>query len=171
MPVTLLPWFLFTGGVFALLLLDLLVIQKKWPNASARQTLVATLNWVALSAAFGLWITVQSGAAKGLEFFTGYVIEYSLSMDNIFVFVLIFSSFQVPPHRQHRPLFWGVLGAMAMRGIMVALGTALLARFGWITYVFGAYILFAGITMLLPRKETPVENKRIVRWTRRVLLP
>ena len=169
MSVSLWPWIIFSGGVVALLLLDLLLLRRQRLAVTTREALLSTLVWVGLSAGFGLWVTCHSGGAKGLEFFTGYVIEYTLSMDNIFVFVLIFASFQVDAAQQRRLLFWGVLGAMIMRGVMVGAGTALLARFVWITYVFGAYILYAGVAMLLPRKEKPLEEKFTVRAVRRFL--
>jgi tellurite resistance protein TerC len=169
MYITPLHWIAFTGGVIVLLLLDLLVLRRKGGPVSLREALVATLAWIALSAAFGGWIVWRGGPAHGLEFFTGYVIEYALSIDNIFVFVLVFASFQIAPEQQRKLLFWGVLGAMIMRGAMVAAGTALLSHFAWVIYLFGAYILYAGVMMLVPRPETPVEEKLIVRLGRRFL--
>jgi tellurite resistance protein TerC len=151
MPITPLHWFVFTAGVVVLLLVDLLVLR------------------IALSAAFGCWITHRGGPARGLEFFTGYLIEYALSIDNIFIFVLVFASFQIAPDRQRKLLFWGVLGAMVMRGAMVAAGTTLLKNFAWVIYLFGAYILYAGLVMLFPRRETRIEDKAVVRMARRFL--
>ncbi len=169
MPVTPLFWILFTAGVVALLLFDLLVLRKNRPEFTLRQALGATLFWILLSAGFGLWVWQRGGPARGLEFFTGYLIEYALSMDNIFIFVLVFASFQVGPREQHRLLFWGVLGAMIMRGLMVGAGTALLDRFAWVTYLFGAYIFYAGVAMLFPKKEKSLEENGIVRLARRFL--
>ena len=164
-----LPWILFNAGVLVLLALDQLARFWRKREASLAESVVTTLLWIGLSVAFGGWIAQSRGPDRGVEFFTGYLIEYALSMDNVFLFVLIFASFQVPPAQHQRLLFWGVLGAMIMRGLMVGVGTTLLSRFAWVAYVFGLYIIYAGVTMLLPQKEIPVEERRIVRWTRRVL--
>jgi tellurite resistance protein TerC len=113
----------------------------------------------------------EEGRTKGLEFFTGYLIEYALSLDNIFVFVLVFTSFQIAPESQHRLLFWGVLGALLMRGLMIGAGVTLLAAFFWIIYVFGAYLLYAGFQMLFRDSKTQVdvEEQFVVRVARRFL--
>jgi tellurite resistance protein TerC len=169
MPTTFSSWFFFTGGVLALLLLDLLVLRRLRPNMGLAESLATTAGWILLSAAFGLWILHRGGPARGLEFFTGYLIEYALSMDNIFIFVLIFASFRIPAEQQHRLLFWGVIGALIMRGILIGVGTALLRAFAWVTYIFGGYILYAGISMLRKKEETAVEDQGLVRWARRHL--
>ena len=164
-----LPWIVFNGGVLVLLLADQLIRRWRGREASFLESGLATLVWIGLSLGYGLWIVQSGGAAKGLEFYTGYLIEYALSMDNVFLFLLIFAAFQVAPHQQQRLLFWGVLGAMIMRGFMVVVGSTLLSLFEWVTYLFGAYIVYAGVSMLLPRTKIPVEERRIVRWTRRML--
>jgi tellurite resistance protein TerC len=169
MPTPISYWILFTGGVLVLLLLDLLVLRRLRPHMGLLESLATTAGWILLSAAFGLWILHRGGPARGLEFFTGYLIEYALSMDNIFIFVLIFTSFHVPATQQHRLLFWGVIGALIMRGILVGVGTALLHTFAWITYVFGAYILYAGASMLRKKEETAGGDKFLVRLVRRHL--
>ena len=169
MPTPLSYWLAFTGGIIALLVFDLLVLARMPTRGSLRESIITTFVWIALAAAFGLWIFHRGGPAKGLEFFTGYLIEYALSLDNIFIFVLIFASYPLPPTQQRRLLFWGVLGAMLMRGLMIAAGTALLRHLAWIIYLFGAYILYAGCAMLWPKKETPLEDKTIVRFVRRCL--
>ena len=112
-------WIGFNAVVLALLALDLTVIHRQQHAISIRESLATALGWITLAVGFGLWIMHQGGKAKGLEFFTGYLIEYALSMDNIFLFVLIFTSFKIAGERQHRLLFWGVLGAMIMRGAMI----------------------------------------------------
>jgi tellurite resistance protein TerC len=162
-------WLAFTAGVVALLLFDLLVLRRHERPASLLASLGVTLVWIALAVLFGLWIAHRGGPARGLEFFTGYLIEYSLSLDNIFIFVLIFASFQITAAQQHRLLFWGVLGAILMRGLMIAAGTELLARFDWIIYLFGAYLLYAGGAMLFHRETEAIEGKWIVRVARRLL--
>ena len=106
---------------------------------------------------------------KRIEFFTGYVIEYSLSMDNLFLFVLIFASFRIVPEQQRRLLFWGVIGALIMRGVMIGAGVALLQNFDWIIYLFGAYILYAGFNMMFHKADVEVEKMRVVKLARRYL--
>jgi tellurite resistance protein TerC len=162
-------WIAFTAGVVALLLFDLLVLRRDRRPASLPGLLATTFIWIALAAAFGLWIVHRGGPARGLEFFTGYLIEYALSLDNIFIFVLIFASFHITPSQQHRLLFWGVLGAILMRGLMILAGTALLARFEWVIYLFGAYLLYAGVSMLFQTQNEEIEEKWIVRAARRIL--
>jgi len=157
--------------VLVLLTLDLTVLHRKRHAISIRESLVTTLGWIALAVGFGFWIIHEEGSQKGLEFFTGYLIEYALSLDNIFIFVLVFTSFKVAPDQQHRLLFWGVLGALVMRGAMILAGTALLRSFEWIIYVFGAYILYAGFQMLFhqSKAEVNVEHQLVVRLARRFL--
>lgn len=162
-------WVAFNAIVLVLLVLDLCVLHRKQHVVSLREALLTTLGWVALAVAFGGWVVHEEGADKGLEFFTGYLIEYALSVDNIFIFVLIFASFQVAADHQHRLLFWGVLGALVMRGIMILAGTALLQQFAWLIYLFGAYIVYAGIQMLRHKTQINVEKMRVVRWARRFL--
>ena len=132
---------------------------------------MTTLGWIALATGFGLWIMHREGTNKGLEFFTGYLIEYALSVDNIFIFVLIFASFKIAADQQHRLLFWGVLGALVMRGAMIGAGVTLLRTFEWVIYLFGAYILYAGFHMLFhqARAEVKVEHHLVVRLARRFL--
>src|SRR5450432_2457675 len=110
--------------------------------------------WIILSLAFNALVWKLRGPDKGLEFLTGYLIEYSLSVDNIFVFVLIFSYFQVPPRAQHRVLVWGILGALVMRGVMIFLGVALVDRFDWILYIFGAFLLASAWRMFFGKQDT-----------------
>ncbi len=129
------------------------------------ESILTTLGWVALTAAFGTWILFREDWEKASEFFAGYVIEYSLSVDNLFLFVLIFANFRVPPEQQHRLLFWGVIGALIMRGIMIAAGASLLLhQFAWLIYLFGAYILYTGVTMLFHKPGGDVEKMWVVRW-------
>jgi tellurite resistance protein TerC len=162
-------WFGFNLAVVVLLMLDLTVLDRARRGPSMTESIVTTLVWVALALGFGGWLVIREGWSKGSEFFTGYVIEYSLSVDNLFLFVLIFSNFGVSAVQQRRLLFWGVIGALLMRGAMIGAGTALLLRFDWITYVFGAYIFYAGASMLAHKPAKEVEKMRIVRVARRVL--
>src|SRR5580658_3733376 len=162
-------WLGFNLAVVVLLVADLAFLGQKPKPPSLLQSFFTTLVWVALAAGFGGWIVHESGWKKGTEFFTGYVIEYSLSADNLFLFVLVFANFRVPPGQQRRLLFWGVIGALVMRGLLILAGSALLQKFEWVFYLFGAYILFAGVRMLAQKGEPEVEKLRIVRIARRIL--
>jgi tellurite resistance protein TerC len=164
-------WIGFNAVVLALLILDLTVLHREKRAISIRESLATTLVWIVLAVGFGLWIMHEEGRSKGLEFFTGYLIEYALSMDNIFIFVLIFASFKIATDQQHRLLFWGVLGALVMRGAMIGAGVALLTAFEWVIYLFGAYLLYAGFRMLFHQAEgeVKVEQHFVVRFARRFL--
>jgi tellurite resistance protein TerC len=169
MAVPLTFWIGFNVAVLGLLALDLTVFHRGDGPRSLGQLLLATAAWILLAVGFGLWITHHAGTETGLKFFTGYLIEYALSMDNIFLFVLIFSAFGITAAAQHRVLFWGVLGAFLMRGAMILAGTALLRRFDWVIYLFGAYILYAGAGLFFRKKHTQVEDQLVVRLARRFL--
>ncbi|HEY8946406.1 MAG TPA: TerC family protein [Polyangiaceae bacterium] len=160
-------WAGFVGFVLAMLALDLGVFHRRAHAVSVREALTWTLVWVSLSSLFCLGIYAQFGSSSALEFATGYLIEKALAVDNIFVFAVVFQYFGVPAKDQHRVLFWGILGALVMRAIFIALGTALLARFHWILYLFGAALVAAGIKLFLQRQEAvnPAE-RAIVRWFR-----
>jgi tellurite resistance protein TerC len=162
-------WLGFNLAVAVLLVLDLTLLQREPKGPTLLQSLLTTLVWVALAVGFGFWIAHEAGWRKGTEFFTGYVIEYSLSVDNLFLFVLIFTNFHVPPGQQRRLLFWGVIGALVLRGLMILAGTVLLQKFEWIIYLFGAYILYAGVRMLVQREKPDVEKLRVVRVARAIL--
>jgi tellurite resistance protein TerC len=137
---------------------------------SARTALLSSLAWIAVSLGCGFGIWHAMGREPGLQFFTGYVVEYSLSADNIFIFVLIFDYFQVPRAHQPRVLSWGVFGAMVLRGVMIGLGALLLAHFHWILYLFGIFLLVTGCRMLLQRgKEMDIAANPVLRFCRRVL--
>jgi tellurite resistance protein TerC len=162
-------WLGFNAAVVVLLVLDLVVLNRKGRDPSMAESIVTTLVWVLLALGFGAWLVLRGGWGKGSEFFTGYVIEYSLSVDNLFLFVLIFSNFQVTPAQQRRLLLWGVVGALLLRGVMIGAGTALLQRFDWVTYIFGAYIAYAGVSMLFHKPAKDVEKMRVVRTARKFL--
>ena len=163
-------WIIFSLLVLAVLALDLGVFHRKAHTVGFKEALSWTAVWVTLALLFGAAVWFWAGPKKGLEFFTGYLIEYSLSADNVFVFVLIFSYFAVPPQWQHKVLFWGVLGALLMRLLMIGLGVALISRFGWILYVFGAFLLFTGFKMIFGKQEEiHPERNPVVRWFRRLV--
>ncbi len=167
---TLLLWIGFTLFVLAVLALDLGVLRRGTRAVSTREAALWTGLWAALAVAFGVGIYAWQGGERALEFFTGYLIEYALSVDNIFVFVLIFSYFGVPAIYQHRVLCWGIVGAIAMRGVMIAAGAALIQRFHPIIYVFGAFLLVAAVRMARHRdQEVHPEMNPLVALVRRLM--
>ncbi|HUH76955.1 MAG TPA: TerC family protein [Devosia sp.] len=140
-------WIAFVAIVIALLVFDLGILHKEEKEISARESLTLYGFYVAIAAAFGGWVWWQRGAEAGLEFFTGYLIEQSLAMDNMFVIATIFGFLAVPRIYQHRVLFWGILGVIAFRAVMIGLGAALVHSFTWILVGFGAFLIFTGIKM------------------------
>lgn len=161
-------WIAFNVFVLGMLALDLGVFHRKAHAISLKEAAIWSAVWIGLSLAFNVVIYLWRGPEQGLEFLTGYLIEKSLSVDNIFVFVLIFSSFAVPAKYQHRVLFWGILGALVMRGAMILVGAVLLEQFHWIIYVFGAFLVYTGIQMALHRNEVDhPENNAVVKLFRR----
>jgi len=146
-------WIGFNLFVLASIALDLGVFNRRLHKVSMREATFFSLLWVALSILFGVGILHYSGRQAGLEFFTGYLIEKALSVDNLFLFLVIFRTFAVDERVQHRMLEWGILGALIMRGAMILAGTELIQRFSWVLYVFGAFIVYAGIHMLFIKKE------------------
>jgi tellurite resistance protein TerC len=163
-------WVGFNLFVLAMLALDLGVFHRKAHVVSFREAMGWTVAWVTLAAIFNLGIWHFAGAEKALEFTTGYVIEYSLSVDNIFVFALLFSYFAVPAAYQHRVLFWGILGALVMRAVMIVAGTVLITKFAWIIYVFGAFLILTGIKMIVKKEEEiHPERNPVVKWFKRLM--
>lgn len=159
----------FTVFIVVALALDLGVFHRKAHVVGAREALAWTSVWVTLAVLFGIAIALVRGGETAIRYFTGYVIEYSLSVDNVFVFSLIFAAFAVPRHLQHRVLFWGIVGALVMRLIMIVAGASLIAQYHWVLYVFGAFLVFTGIRMLIARGEVEAhpENNVLVRFARR----
>lgn len=163
-------WIGFNAFVLLMLALDLGVFHRKAHVVSFKESMAWTAVWIALAMLFNVWVWKYFGAQKGLEFFTGYVIEKSLSVDNVFVFALLFSYFAVPQLYQHKVLFWGVLGALVMRAIMIVLGAALITKFSWIIYVFGVFLIITGIKMVVKKEEEiHPENNPVVRWFKRFM--
>jgi tellurite resistance protein TerC len=143
----LLFWILFNLFVLIMLGLDLGVFHRRPHAVKFREAVVWSLVWIGLGAGFAVVIYFWHGRTPSLEFVTGYVIELSLSVDNLFVFLLIFRFFQVPPTHQHKVLFWGILGALIMRALFIVAGVGLIQRFHWIVYVFGAFLVYSGIKL------------------------
>lgn len=167
------PFLLWTGFITFLitaLLVDLKVFHRRPHAIGIREALAWSAVWISLALTFGLGIGIWMGSEKGLLFITGYLIEASLSMDNLFVFLLIFCYFQVPAHLQHGVLFWGIFGAIVMRAVFILAGIALIQQFHWTIYVFGAFLVFTGIKMALNKgKEVHPEKNPILKLVRRFI--
>jgi integral membrane protein, TerC family len=163
-------WAGFTLFILAMLALDLGVFHRKAHAVSFKEALGWTAIWITLALLFGAGVWQIAGHEKALEFYTGWLIEYSLSVDNVFVFALIFSYFAVPPAWQHKVLFWGVLGALVMRLAMIGAGVGLISRFNWVLYLFGAFLIFTGIKMAFRQSERiHPEHNPVVRCFRRLV--
>src|SRR5512138_472473 len=161
-------WAGFVGFVLAMLALDLGVFHRKAHAVGLREAAAWSAVWVALAAAFAAGVNHWFGPERALEFTTGYLIEKALAVDNIFVFVVVFSAFAVPAIYQHRILFWGVLGALVMRAAFILAGGAFLQHFHWAIYVFGALLAVTGVKLLVQRdQELHPEENLLVRWFRR----
>jgi TerC family integral membrane protein len=164
----LLFWILFNLFVVAMLLLDLGVFHRRAHIVKFREALIWSVVWIVLALVFAVVIFFWHGRTPALEFVTGYVIELSLSVDNLFVFLLIFRFFKVPPDHQHKVLFWGILGALIMRAIFIAAGVGLIQKFHWIVYVFGAFLVYSGIKLFFQEEaEIHPENNPVLRLFRR----
>jgi tellurite resistance protein TerC len=163
-------WIVFNLFVLAMLALDLGVFHRKSHRVSIREALIWSAIWIALAMLFNLGIYYWFGAESAVEFLTGYLIEKSLSIDNIFVFLLIFSYFRVNPRYQHKVLFWGIISALILRAIFIGVGISLLERFHWIIYIFGAFLLLTGIKMAMEKdKKINPEKNPVLRLFRRIM--
>ena len=164
-----LPWILFLAFVLGMLALDLGVFHRNAHEIHRREALAWSAVWIGLAVAFNAGIYYFQGSEKGLEWTTGYLIEKSLSVDNVFVFLLIFSTFAVPAQYQHRVLFWGIIGALIMRGVMIAIGAQLLDWSHFVIYIFGGFLIITGLKFLRDtEKEPSLEKNLLVRAVRRV---
>lgn len=162
-------WILFNLFVVAMLVLDLGVLNRRSQRVSFRKALAWSGIWIALAAAFAIIELFWHGRTQSLQFVTGYVIELSLSVDNLFVFLVIFRYFKVPGEYQHKVLVWGILGALLMRGVFIVAGVTLIARFAWITYAFGALLIYSGIKLLRQGdEEIHPEKNPVLRLFRRM---
>jgi tellurite resistance protein TerC len=163
-------WLGFNVFVLAMLALDPGVFHRKSHAVGLKESLTWTGGWIALALLFNLGVWHFLGQQRALEFLTGYVIEKSLSVDNVFVFAILFSYFAVPAKFQHKVLLWGVLGALLMRAMMIVLGAVLITKFAWIIYVFGAFLIVTGIKMIVKRaEEIHPERNPIVRWFKKLM--
>jgi tellurite resistance protein TerC len=155
------PTFLisFIAIILFLLSLDLGVFHRHAHAVKVKEATIWSIVWILLSTSFGFWIYITSGHQQGLQFFTGYLIEYALSVDNVFVFIIIFSYFGVPAKLHHRVLFWGILSALVMRATFIVAGAALISAFHWVIYIFGAFLVFTGVK-ILRQGDAEVEPER-----------
>ncbi|MGZ8939406.1 MAG: TerC family protein [Limisphaerales bacterium] len=163
-------WIGFNLFILAMLAVDLGIFHRKSHTVGMKEAITWSAVWVVLALIFNAGIWHFSGKEKALEFLTGYLIEKSLSVDNVFVFALLFSYFAVPAQYQHKVLFWGILGALIMRAIMIGVGAVLITKFTWIIYIFGAFLILTGIKMIVKRsEEIHPERNPVVRWFKRMM--
>ena len=164
-------WLGFMGVVAALLALDLGVLHRKDHEIGVRESLALSAMYIAIGIGFGGFVWWELGQQKALEYVTGFAIEKSLAMDNVFVIAMIFGAFSIPRLYQHRVLFWGILGVIVLRAIMIAAGAALVSRYEWVLYVFAAFLIFTGVKMFTARHESEqdIADNRILAWLRRHL--
>ncbi|BAU74215.1 TerC family protein [Metapseudomonas furukawaii] len=162
-------WLAFLAIVLALLVFDLGVLHRDQHEIEMRESLLLYGGYFGVGVLFGVWVWFELGAQSAIEFYTGFLVEQSLSMDNVFVMAMIFGFFAIPRRYQHRVLFWGILGVVVLRAIMIGLGSALVKEFDWILYVFGAFLLFTGVKMLFSREEShpDLANNPVLKFVRR----
>jgi len=164
-----LHWFLFNVCVLVAIVLDLRVFHRHAHKVGLREAAIFSFGWIGISVLFGLGVFYFRGEQPALEFFTGYLIEKALSVDNLFLFLVIFRAFAVDDRLQHRLLEWGVVGALVMRGIMIAVGAELVEHFSWVLYVLGGFLVYAGIRMFFKKEDVHPEKSRIVGFAGRHL--
>ena len=164
-------WIAFNLFVLVLLALDLGVFHRNPHAISFKEAMKWTIFWIVISLLFNVGVYYMEGSAKALEFLTGYLIEKSLSIDNIFVFLAIFTSFKIAPRYQHKVLFWGILGALICRGLFIAVGVTLIQKFQWVTYLLGAGLIFAGIKMAIQKEESELSptTQRLLGFLRKII--
>jgi tellurite resistance protein TerC len=161
-------WLAFVALVVTLMAFDLGVLHKKNKEIGVRESLLLSLGYIVIACIYGAWIWWYLGSTSGIAYFTGFAVEKSLAMDNVFVISLIFAYFAIPRKYQHRVLFWGIIGVIVLRGIMIGLGAALVDSFSWVLYIFGAFLLLTGIKMLLPGDgETKIEDNPFLKFMQR----
>lgn len=165
-----LPFILFTGFILLMLGLDLGLLNRKDHVISIKEALLWSVFWIVLSLAFNVGVYYKLGADPALKFFTGYLLEKSLSVDNLFVFLLVFNYFKVPSKYQHKVLFWGIIGALIMRAVFIATGITLIEKFHWMIYVFGIFLIFTGIKMAMSKDaEINPEDNPVLKLFRRFM--
>ena len=171
MNVTALEWTVTLVGLSALLLADLIIVGRRPHEPSMKESALWVTFYVGLAALFGIWIYVHEGAQYGGEFFAGWLTEYSLSVDNLFVFVIIMARFAVPREYQQKVLMFGIVIALIMRGAFIAAGAAVVSRFSWVFYIFGVFLVYTAVTLLRHGEDDESDYKEnvMIRWARRIL--
>ena len=161
-------WLLFAGIVVTLLVLDLGVLHKANSEIGVKESLLLSSGYISIALLFGGWVWWYLGAESGMAYYTGFLIEKSLSMDNVFVIALIFSYFAIPRQYQHRVLFWGIIGVIVLRAIMIGLGATLVSQFSWMLYIFGAFLILTGIKMWVIADHMPdIANNPLLKFIRK----
>jgi len=161
-------WLFFISIVVSLLAFDLGVLHKEDREIGVRESLLLSAGYISAAVLFGGWVWWNMGAESGMAYYTGFMIEKSLSMDNVFVIALIFSFFAIPRQYQHRVLFWGILGVIVLRATMIGLGAALVSNFGWLLYLFGLFLVFTGVKMWMIADQTPdIATNPILKFLKR----
>ena len=161
-------WLAFIGIVSALLAFDLGVLHKDDRPIEVRESLLLSVGYISMGLLFGAWVWWLLGEQSGIDYFTGFIIEKSLSMDNVFVIAMIFGFFAIPREFQHRVLFWGIMGVIVLRALMIGVGAALVSEFSWMLYVFGGFLLLTGVKMLLvTEKPLDLAGNPVLKWMRR----
>ena len=161
-------WLLFIAIVIALLAFDLGVLHQDDREIGVRESLLLSAGYISVALLFGAWVWWYLGAPSGMDYYTGFLIEKSLSMDNVFVIALIFTFFAIPRQYQHRVLFWGILGVIVLRALMIGLGATLVSQFSWVLYLFGAFLLITGVKMWFIADHTPdIANNPVLKFLKR----
>lgn len=161
-------WFTFIGIVFVLMAFDLGVLHRKTKEISIKESLWLSAFYISIALLFGAWVWFELGAQSGKEYLTGFIVEKTLAMDNVFIISLIFTYFAIPHQYQHRVLFWGILGVIVLRGIMIGLGATLVSQFGWILYIFAVFLIITGIKMLFMGDKLPnIEDNPLLKFLRK----
>ena len=163
-------WLVFVGVVVTLLAFDLGVLHKDDNEIGVRESLFLSAGYISVAVMFGAWVWWFLGAESGMAYYTGFMIEKSLSMDNVFVIALIFGYLSIPRQYQHRVLFWGILGVIVLRAIMIGLGATLVSQFSWVLYIFGAFLIFTGVKMWIIADHMPdIETNPLLKFLRKRL--
>src|SRR5438270_5959281 len=163
-------WIAFNAAILLLLVFDLAVLNRGQRVIAFKRALLMSAFWIGLAVAFAVFVHQWMGPPKALEFVTGYLLEEALSVDNLFVFILLFSYFKVPPEQEKTVLFWGIIGALIMRGLFIYAGVTLVQRFHWILYLFGVFLIYTGIQLMLERdKEKDPSGNPVLKFARRFL--
>ena len=164
-------WLMFIGVVIALLSFDLGVLHRDNHEIGVKESLWLSAGYISAGLLFGLWVWLHKGGDDGMDFYTGFLIEKSLSMDNVFIMAMIFSFLAIPRQYQHKVLFWGIMGVIVLRAIMISLGAALIHEYSWILYVFGAFLAITGLKMLFSKVDDhpDLSNNFLIKWLRKHL--